>query len=275
MRHGVEWLHLIVGGEDAVALAGGLARRLGYLAVDSRCSAIVGTDLVEVPAAPLAEPGRSDGTVPEVVAPLAELLRDAGLEVIVEGGVVRGEVLGLEVARVAVEDGDAVLGVGVGRFDREITAMLHADLPDAEAVERAATIVREHRYPGAPPHPLMSMGRARWLRAVALCDPAIVELAELVAVGTTVEPPNLRDLHPAAALGRDRSGREVVAVFSAGIDLDLVTLAADTRARHAPDAELLLVVPAGDRLAPLVAVGDELDVPPRWLEIPPPWAAAG
>ena len=274
VRNELSSVHLIVGGDDSVGLAGDLARRIGALAIDSRCSAIVGTDLVSVEAAAVVPPSSGPGSIPDAAQPLVELLRGVSLEVVVEHGVVRGEVNGLEVARVEVEDGVATLGVGVGRFDREITAMLHPDLPDADALARAAGIVREHRFAGGPPHPLMTMGRSRWVRSALVADPDSVGLVELVAVDTTVEPPNLRDPHPAAAIGHDASGRETVVVCSAGVDLDLVTLAADTRGRHRPDADLLIVVPVGDRFAPLVAVGDALALRPRWFECPPPWATS-
>lgn len=272
VRNELRSLHLVVGGDDPAGLAGDLARRLGSLAVDTRCSAIVGTDLVGADPTPVPAPEAPPGFITAAAQPFAGLFGEVGLEVVVEHGVVRGEVHGLEVARVAIEEGEATLGVGVGRFDREITAMLHAELPDADAVVRAAGIVREHRFAGGPPHPLMSMGRSRWVRSELLAAPSTIGLVDLVAVDTTVQPPNLRDPHPAAALGRDGSGRTVVVVCGAGVDLDLVTLAADTRARHAPDADLLLVVPEGDRLAPVVAVGDALGHAPRWVECPPPWA---
>ena len=44
----------------------------------------------------------------------------------------------------------------------------------------------------------------------------------------------------------DPAGEPLVAVYSTGIDLDLVPFALDARAMHAPAAELVLVVPGRD-----------------------------
>ncbi len=258
--------------DDALrSLTADLARRIGFLAVETSCAAVIGTDLVDVEPAAVPAPAGAPGAIPPAAASSVALFDDVGLETVVEHGVVKGEVWGLEVARIEVEDDAAVLGVGVGRFDREITAMLHADLPDRDALERAAAIVRHHRHPGAPPHPLQAMAHARWLRAALIGEPALLDMATLVALDTTVEPPNLRDPHPAAALGRDTAGRRTLVVCTSGVDLDAVTLAADTRARHAPDATLVMVTPQGARVSAIEAVGDLLSHPPTWCEIPAPW----
>jgi hypothetical protein len=47
-------------------------------------------------------------------------------------------------------------------------------------------------------------------------------------------------------VGIDLDGRPLVVVCSTGVYLDLVPSAADDRLTHAPDARLLLVVPARD-----------------------------
>ena len=51
-----------------------------------------------------------------------------------EHGVLLGEVDGLEVCRVVLVDGVAHLEVGVGRHDREAFALMHGDVPPAEAL---------------------------------------------------------------------------------------------------------------------------------------------
>ena len=67
--------------------------------------------------------------------PAAELLRpllvDAGLEVVVEDGILRAEIIGLEVARIvpADDEGDARLEGGGSPLGREAFAMVDADLP--------------------------------------------------------------------------------------------------------------------------------------------------
>ena len=76
---------------------------------------------------------------------LVPLLADAGATVVVEHGLVTGEILGLEVARVVTDDGGARVEVGVGRHDREAFGMLHGDLPTHAALERGRL--------GRPPAP--------------------------------------------------------------------------------------------------------------------------
>jgi hypothetical protein len=103
-------LHLLA---DDEGVAGILARRAGHFARPPEVWLVDGRDLrpAAAPAAPR----------PIAPPPAAELLRpllvDAGLEVVVEEGILRAEVNGLEVARVvpADEEGDARLEVGVGR----------------------------------------------------------------------------------------------------------------------------------------------------------------
>lgn len=63
----------------------------------------------------------------------------------------------------------------------------------------------------------------------------------------------------------------MVVACGLGVDLDLVPLAADTRAAVDPDAELVLVVARGDLLRPLRELADHLRVPARWVEVDPPW----
>ncbi len=78
-------------------------------------------------------------------------LLDAGVEVVVEHGVIRGEVRGLEVARVGGRRRRRrPLEVGVGRHDREAFAMVHGDLPDRRgAGVGGATASTRFRRPDA------------------------------------------------------------------------------------------------------------------------------
>jgi hypothetical protein len=77
-------------------------------------------------------------------------------------------------------------------------------------------------------------------------EPARVGLADLRPIAPAVPRPNLRDPAVAMALGEDSDGSPVVVACSVGIDLDLVPAAADARLSSAPEARLLLVVPARD-----------------------------
>ncbi len=86
---------------------------------------------------------------------LVELLHAAGVEVVRQGGVVSGEVLGLEIARVVVDASGSRLEVGVGRHDREAFSVMHGDIPAAEAL---ATVVGDGQ---APPPTRCSRSSAR------------------------------------------------------------------------------------------------------------------
>jgi hypothetical protein len=180
-------------------------------------------------------------------------LRDLGVEVVVEHGVVRGEWLGLEIARLvewpteAGGDGELHLEVGVGRFDRDATAAARPDESPADSLRRALSVVSERRHAGAPVHPLQLLARERWLRSMVVQDPGLVGATEVEPVEMTVEATGIKDSHPAAAVGRDRHGNPVVVVCSTGVDLGVVPLAADARALHAPAGRLVLAVPPRDR----------------------------
>lgn len=174
---------------------------------------------------------------------LVDVLLDAELDLVVEGGVTRGEVDGLEVARIAE---GSVLEVGVGGADRELTALLHADAPAIDQVRRAADIVRKHRWAGASPHPLNQLVRERWLRADLVREPDRAGLSRLRSADTPWPRQNLVDRGIAAAVGETEAGDAVVVACSVGIDLDLVPRAADIRAAIDPGADLWLVVPERD-----------------------------
>jgi hypothetical protein len=180
---------------------------------------------------------------------------DAGADPVEEHGVLAGEVHGLEVSRV-VDDpylGTTRLEVGVGVHDRQAFAMLHGDEPAPEALARVVEVVRRHRQPGADQHPLNRLARERLLRWQALQSPALVGAAELLPVPPPVVRANLKDPVPAVAAGTDQSGVPLVAVFSTGVDLDLVPFAADARlaveaALGGGRRRLLVVTPARDQL---------------------------
>lgn len=184
--------------------------------------------------------------------PPVEVFERLGLEVTLEHGVVAGEVLGLEVARWV----EGRVEVGVGRFDREMSAMMHADAPPEAALERAVEFVRRHRYPGAPPHPLRDLCPERWLR---------VDLAgrrDLTPVPTVLPRPNLRDPHPALA----RADGALVACTQ-GVDPDLLPLAAASR----QTGEQLVVVSTSPLPASVRRVGEWLEPPVQFETEPPPW----
>jgi hypothetical protein len=90
---------------------------------------------------------RLDQSPPTDADALIAMLRDAGLEVVVEHGVISGEIRGLSVATIVPgADGRSRLAVGVGRIDQEATDLLHGDLPLAETLANAIDEVRVHRH---------------------------------------------------------------------------------------------------------------------------------
>jgi hypothetical protein len=209
---------------------------------------------------------------------LVDLLHDAGLELVVEDGIVRGELNGLEVARIAVGRSTAgealeapLLEVGVGRADRELTGMLHGGLAPVDQLGRVVDIVREHRRKGAEPHPLNQLVPERWLRAVLCREPGLLGLASLHPVAGPHARTNLRDRDIAVALGEDEDGRRVVVACAVGVALDLVPLGADARAAVAPEAALVLAVPERDDVAGNRRLAKRLDVPAAVAPIAGDW----
>ena len=228
--------------------------------------------LHHVTAAPAADPDDAPAPLTEE---FAVLLADAGADVVVEHGVVAGEVLGLEIARVVVaEDGSAALEVGVGRHDREAFALVHGDLPTQEALASVIATVRENRRAGAEPHPLSRLAQERWVRAVLVERPDLVGCARLAPVVPLLARDSVKDVVPACLLGEDVEGRTVVVACSVGIDLDLVPTAAEVRAHYAPDARLLLALPARDDSPVTRRIAARLRDPAEIVVLPDDWRSA-
>ena len=268
LRYGASRLVLLV--DD---LAGALARMASYVSLPVEVRAVHGATSVAAPPDPLPEPVEA-----MVTAELHDQLTAQGLEVVAEGGIVRGEVLGLEVARIVIwpvesgGDGELHLEAGVGRFDRDASAAMHQGEAPTTTLARATSLVRAQRRRGGTTHPLALMARERWLRVELLEDPALVGASVLRPVETTVLRDSVRDASPAAAIGLGVDGRPVVVVCSTGMDLGLVPIAADTRARHDPSARLVLAVPGRDRLSSTVELAGLLVEPADVVAVPEPWA---
>ncbi|MEC8815665.1 MAG: hypothetical protein VYA92_07620 [Actinomycetota bacterium] len=198
-------------------------------------------------------PGAPDG--------FEDLCRSVGVEPVVEHGIWRGEVAGLEVVRVV---DDPELGnhvqVGVGRFDREAGKLLHADQPQSESLAAAADLVRAHRRPGAGAHPRSTLCRERWLRRDLCADPSPVGLVDLEPVDPADQRANLRDPAPAPALGTDSDGRRVLVVCSVGVDPQVVSATAALVLRESPD-RVVVALPDRDILVPVEQALARLRVP--------------
>jgi len=203
-----------------------------------------------------------------------ELIEAGGADPVVEHGVLAGEVRGLEVCRVVsdVHTGEVRLEVGVGVHDREAFLMLHGARPTVEALADVVETVRRHRTLGTDPHPLNRLGAERFLRWASLNEPERLGAVDLEPAPPPVARTNIKDPVPCVAIGRRADGRRLVAVYSTGIDLDLVPFAADARAFLEPlvgaDVDTMLVVPARDA-SPVTAALAALATTPMAIV---PWA---
>jgi hypothetical protein len=274
-REHVDELHIVVDGPGDAAAT--VARQSGLFAPPTpQVWAVAGDALAAAAAAPPA-------TEPAAPAPpaLVDLLIDAGLEVVAEGGLVRGELNGLEVARIVhgtttagVPIAEPQLEVGVGKADRELTAMVHGELAPVDQLARVVGIVREHRRPDAPRHPLNQLVPERWLRAVLCRNPGIIGLAMLRPAPAVRPRPNLTERDIAIAAGTAADGAPVVVACSVGIALDLVPTAADARGAIDPSARLLLAAPERDDHPGTRRLAARLRTPAEVVPVPGDWRAA-
>jgi hypothetical protein len=213
-----------------------------------------------LPAVPEPLPG-------EPAAPLAHLdVRDvieaSGATLVVEHGVVTGEVHGLEVCRVVDqpttgyfdEDG-AVSGVecietgvmvevGVGGPDREAFRIIHGDLPTVDALAEVVATVAGHRASGAPPHPLNRLVPERLLRSRLEAAPELVGLRRIEPVAPPLPRQGLNEVAPCVATGVDDAGETCRVVCSVGVDVDLIPFVADVQATTTDP--VIIVLPSRD-----------------------------
>jgi hypothetical protein len=251
-QHHVHELHVLA--EDD---AGVLARRASLFRDPPTVWWVNGTELHAIrpePVTPLAS--RPDA------AGFGSLFEGVGLEVVLERGHVAGELRGLEVARVV----EGRLEVGVGEADRELTAMLHGDLAPADALERVVSIVREHRRPGAPRHPLNLLVPERWLRWTLRTEPSRIGAGRVLPEPSPRPRAGLRERDVACARADD-----AVLVCSVGVDLDLIPAAAEARLFVAPDAPLLLAIPERDDHPATRALAAQLAAPAQIVTVSGDW----
>lgn len=230
-----------------------------------------GADLV-----PVESPGAGTARdAPAEALALAPTIEAAGAEVVVEHGVVFAEIAGLEVARAVIgADGTAELRVGVGIYDQEAHAVLHAGRAGTERLRSVVDQVLAHRRAGAPPHPLNRLARSRWLLAMLSAAPELVGLASISTPLPPLEPrQGLHVARPAAAAGRTPSGAPALVVCGNGIDLELVPTTAELLGRDItpPPAEALLVLAEGDAHPAIERMARWLAVPARVHTVAPPW----
>ena len=213
----------------------------------------------------------------EVIAPraapaahlaLAPDIEAAGASVVVEHGVVTGEVRGLEVCRVVegTEGGGVRLEVGVGPHDRDAFAIIHGDVPTRQALAGVVTAVAAARSPDVPGHPLHRLAPERLLRWRLEQEPWLVGMESVRPEQPPVRRRGLKHRTPCSALGWRLDGTPVVIVCSVGVDLDVIPYAADARLAVAgvgvggvgSPVEALVVLPERDLLPVTTELASQL-----------------
>ncbi len=244
------------------------ARRAELLAPPFRVWNLVGSSIVRAVPESLPTPHR---VTPDATA-LVAMIERSGADVVVEDGIIRAEIAGLEVGRVVEGPTGPLFEVGVGRFDREAAALLNDGQSTESALVKVVDRVRAHRVVGAHSHAVNRIARERWIRSMVARDPTLAGL-ELSTVVVPVEPipPRLGLLEAApAALVTSGSEPPLMIVCSTGMDLGLVPAVADLVARHEP-SEVRFVMPHRDVLPYIRQLVDRLPLPTSIVSIDPPW----
>lgn len=266
-RRKVRHLHLLAGQST-----GTLARRAEAIQWPTSVWRVDGTSLVEAEAERLrGEPG-----LPAQAEAWRPVIEEAGAEAIVEAGVLRAEVRGLEVARVEVDDAGAQLAVGVGKHDREAKRMVHGADQGADRLVDVVRFVSTRRVADGE-GPAYRLAPERWLRWLVVRRPDLVGAARLAPVPSPVRREDLRQPAPAPAAGVDQAGDPILVVCSVGVDMDLIPSAVDAWLADPRRPRLLLCVPEGDDLpavrqlaALLTPAADLRTVDASWRSIPVP-----
>lgn len=267
-------LHLLAAGA-----AGTLARRAALFGRPMRVYAIEGTTVREAEPEPLPPQPPLD--------PAAEWMRalfdKVGAESVVEEGILRAEILGLEVARVEVGEpgpgperpsergSEPRLAVGVGKHDREAQREVRGDQHGPNELFEVVRLVAEHRVPNGFGHAAYHLASERWLRSVVVRRPDLVGAQYLEPAPSPVAREDLRQLAQAPAAGVDLDGQPLLVVCSVGIDVDLVPAAADAWLADGRQPRLVFCLPEGDDhpvtrdlVSALVMPAEIVTVPEEW-----------
>lgn len=260
-------LHVMAESEET---AGVVARRAMAFRQPPTVWQIVGRSLVAAAPSPFPIPVEPSAAARELIG----MLLEAGVEVTIEHGEIRGELRGLEIARVVESQEGARLEVGVGRHDREAFTMVHGDVPTANALASVIGSVDAVRRHDAEAHPLRRLAPEGWLRWRLLQEPQLVGARELLPIEPPIARDSVKDVGASMAMGVDERGMPLVVASSVGIDLDVVPTAADARAFHDQTARLVIVLPERDdhpatrRLAErLVMPAEVIGLPGEWREV--------
>lgn len=201
----------------------------------------------------------------------AGFISSSGAEVTREHGIISGEVAGLEVCRVVHDETDGLqesrLEIGVGVHDRETFQMLHGRTATIESLRKVVDEVAARRAVGAPVHPLNQLARERILRHAVCQSPQLIGAESLIAVQPPMPRANVKDLVPCCATGVSKTGQKIVAVFSIGIDPDVVTFGADAREQINSNAELVFVSPTRDIVPAVTSLAEMLSRPAKFVGV--------
>ncbi len=249
--------------------AGLLARRAGLFARRIEVWPIVGTRLAEVAAVPT--PLLPEPSLDPAVEPLRALFDQAGAEAVVEGGILRAEVRGLEVARGEVDADGPHLAVGVGKHDREAQREVHGREQGFDELFEAVRIVAEHRVADGEGHAAFHLSPERWLRSIVVRRPDLVGGKQLREVPSPVARGDLRRAATAPAAGHDEDGEAILVVCSVGTDVDLVPSAADAWLADGRKPRLVFCIPENDDHRMTRDLIAALRVPAELRTVPPEW----
>lgn len=232
--------------------------------------------------------GLADGTTGPVEAALhapvpvacdehlafADVIASAGADVVIENGVVTGEVFGLEVCRVVDSPSTGpTLAVGVGEHDRETFALVHGHRPVEDSLASTVAHVATHRAPGATPHPINRIAHERLLRSRAIADPDLVRASQLVPAEPPIPRTNLKDAVPCLAAREDGS----LVCFVSGVDLEALPFLLDAVDRSstvpphrasAPSRPPALVLRSRDLVASVARIALLATVPVEIIILP-------
>ncbi|MBW3555959.1 MAG: hypothetical protein KY454_03370 [Actinobacteria bacterium] len=260
--NGATELHLLASGGAPT-----LARRAALFDRSVRIYGIEGTTIHEAQPEPLSPQPALD---PRAEA-LRPMLEEVGAECVVEEGILRAEVLGLEVARVEVGPEGAQLAVGVGKHDREAQREVRGEHQGPDELFEVVRLVAEHRVPTGFGHAAYHLAPERWLRAVVTRTPELVGARQLSAVPPPIPRQDLRQLAPAPAAGVGLEGEPLLVVCSVGIDVDLVPAGADAWLADGREPRLVFCVPEGDDHPVTRELAEDLVMPAEVVTVPEGW----
>lgn len=263
-RHDVTNVNVLIDDDNTAAI---VARRASAFALSVMIWRIDGKQIhPAIPALSAFENSLSDES-----QAFLELLQANGLDVIVEQGSLRGELRGLEIARVVDTEEGARLEVGVGRHDREAFTMVHGNIPPAEALKRVVESVEAVRKVDAHAHPLRRLAPEGWMRWRLVREPNLVQAESLQPIAAPIAAESVNDVAPSFAFGRALSGEPLVVACSVGVDPDVVPSAADARLCFAENAKLVIVLPERDAHPVTIRLANALRKPAEVVTLSGEW----